>query len=259
MPTEILRPNGAGSLTELTPSGATYNWDCVDDSSPDDLSTFVYKINGGGGWPPYEDRYTLPDLSVITGNIVSVTVAFRARRYNTGSATESTTVCWSLLYTHGTWYVGTTRNPPFDNSWNTYSEVYYTNPYTLGTWTTSEVNDLVIGYRTYAGSGGYAPYYYLCNICTQIYVSVYGTQSANVSAELATVDFSPSVPSIVRGRNLSAPLIAIDGSVLIPAHSHGSNMSPAVVNVPAQGYEPTPKIFTEIFPPRVRIGEDYAQ
>ena len=40
MATEILRPNAAGDLTELTAHGASYNWDCVNDVTPDVRITF---------------------------------------------------------------------------------------------------------------------------------------------------------------------------------------------------------------------------
>ncbi len=73
--TETLRPNAVGDATNISsqePSSGPH-WDKVDETTADDLSTYVYTTSTS-----YEqDLYHIPDHSSGSGTINSVTVYFR--------------------------------------------------------------------------------------------------------------------------------------------------------------------------------------
>lgn len=76
-----VRPNAAGTYTQLTDSGCgSNNWDCVDEASPDDDITYVYKPAGGGSG---QDSYNLQNGLVTTiHQINSVTIYWRSLGLN---------------------------------------------------------------------------------------------------------------------------------------------------------------------------------
>ena len=76
--TITLRPNAAGGNTGLTPSAGA-NWECVDEETPDEDTTYVYITDADG-----YDTYTT-DLVAGSGTINEVRVYVRGR-YSQGSA-----------------------------------------------------------------------------------------------------------------------------------------------------------------------------
>jgi hypothetical protein len=77
VPTEILRPNGAGDETNLSRNTGSNNWDMVDESSADGDSTYVY--NDGTSF--VYDSYALQDtaLTDATAYVTDVRVTDRCR------------------------------------------------------------------------------------------------------------------------------------------------------------------------------------
>jgi len=73
--TETLRPNGAGTTTQLTPVGDTPNWECVDEETADDDTTYVK--NTEATWKT--DTYAMQNHSVGSGDIEQVIVYVRAK------------------------------------------------------------------------------------------------------------------------------------------------------------------------------------
>ncbi|MDY6864741.1 MAG: hypothetical protein SVY15_02040 [Halobacteriota archaeon] len=142
---ETLRPNAQGSETALEqdPSSGDH-WDKVDEVTPDDTSTFVYRLGGSfTGWGDWaRDLYNIQDHTDGSGTINNITVHYRVQRYfqnRDGRARAS-------IRTHGMTY-----DSPYhqidnsDDSWHDYSEEWVNNPNSLQPWTWAEVDDLEVG------------------------------------------------------------------------------------------------------------------
>lgn len=162
---ETLRPNAAGTYTNLTRSGDTANYLCVDDVTPDEDTTFVLR-NGIGG---ATDTYNLPAHSG-SGTINSVTIYGRARKINEGGR------IYLYLRTHSTNYNSLVNE--LGTSYSTKSWVHTTNPNTSSAWTWDEIDAMEIGQYMTAycvGPCGAPPYH---TRCTQTYVEIDYTPSA---------------------------------------------------------------------------------
>jgi len=175
MATETLRPNGPGSETAIDtqfPAGGEH-WDKVKETPPDDDATYVENKNGPvGTWQ--RDLYAIPNSSIGSGTINSVTVYMRSK-HNAPTADAPTI----QIKTHTTVYDGAhgTGDP-----WNTVSTEWTTNPYTGNPWTWDEIDDLEIGVK--CGGSTYSPDWVRC---TQLYVVVtYGLSVPTVSTDPAT-------------------------------------------------------------------------
>ena len=138
-----LRPSGAGSLTQLTPTDGA-NYQCVDEDVADD-EDYVYYECYSAGTVTKTDSYALPNPS-IRGVINSVTVCYRVGASVGGGATKA-------AYKIGSTYSSYTD---LTTSWvNRTGTVYTTNPDTSAAWTLADLNDLQIGVslRTVDGYG----------------------------------------------------------------------------------------------------------
>jgi hypothetical protein len=176
MPTAIIRPIGDYRI-QLRKSGAPYNWDCVDDITPDEDTTYVYNDTAYA----WRDLYELSDVSFV-GPINWIKVWFRCR----SGHPDYRGSFWACIETHGqeygggptggggtTWCPGTTYINCF--------ETYTVNPYTRQPWTISEVNSLRAGVKilwnpNYSGGG----------LCTQVYVEINYIDIPIVSSSAAT-------------------------------------------------------------------------
>ena len=131
---ETLRPNGAGSLTGLTPSVGA-NWECVDEETKDDDTTYVKEPGSDA-----TDLYALEDSAVGAGTINSVTIHAWARETIDAAADG---YCVLKVRTHSITYTG--GNISLTTSYQLVSTVYTTNPNTGAPWTWAEVAALEIG------------------------------------------------------------------------------------------------------------------
>jgi hypothetical protein len=129
MPIAILRPTGAGALTEWTPSAGT-NWEAV--------------AAAGGAWvlasaAGTRDRYALADLPADATGVASVTAYASAGGDNLGLAyTMRLTIRLSGVESSGTAFL-----PP-DGGYATFSHAFATAPGALA-WTVARVNALELG------------------------------------------------------------------------------------------------------------------
>ncbi|MBA7473845.1 hypothetical protein ES707_09190 [subsurface metagenome] len=162
MATEILRPNAAGDVTELSKSGGTYNWEMVDEASTDQDTTYVYYTKTHMGHD-YYDLYNLPAHSG-SGTINFVKVYVRCRI----SEAEATQRAYIKIKTGGTVYTGSAIS--LSASYTTAFKQYDINPKVGGAWTWEQVDALQIGVRLYAF--GTRDYYTSAERCTQVYVEV---------------------------------------------------------------------------------------
>jgi hypothetical protein len=152
MATEILRPNAAGDVTQLTESGDSPNYACVDDVTSDNDATFVF------GDAKY-DLYNIQPSGVGAGIINSIIIYVLSRAFGDYSWAYTKTA----IKTHGTVYFGSLESIYF-TPYQLKGTAYPNNPYTGSAWTWDEINTLQAGV-------------YLQNLtglarCTQVYVVV---------------------------------------------------------------------------------------
>ena len=69
-----LRPSGAGAFTQLTPVGAANNWDCVNDTTADEDSTYIENTGTNR-----KDYYTFDTVTARVGSIYSLTIVARSK------------------------------------------------------------------------------------------------------------------------------------------------------------------------------------
>lgn len=133
---EGLRPNGAGLVTQLEPSGAGGNFSLVDDLQPDDDTTYV-----AGGTVGNLDLYTFTDLETTVGLVRGVTMCVYAEKTDAGVVNIA-----PLVGTTGApQYTGTSMN--LQMSYNYKEEVLETNPVDGGTWAVAKVNSFQYGVK----------------------------------------------------------------------------------------------------------------
>ncbi len=147
---QILRPIGVGSLSQLLTENCTVNWSCVKDVVSDDAGSFV---KGGGGSFFLYDSYDTQNSSVSSGIIDSVVFFV----HGFGSDPQSLAV---FLKTEGFYYIGVAFSPT--TTWTTYSTRTTVNPKTGSPWTWTQVNALEIGVAIKKGTQ-----------CTQVWVEVF--------------------------------------------------------------------------------------
>ena len=158
---EVMRPNGAGSLTEWT-SNLGDNWQSVNDATPDDGASYVYStsllVN-------QTDYYQIQNHAVGFGTITNVTVWMRCRASDVLSGLAPPIQL--MLKTYSTEYDGSIVT--LTTTYKNYAQSYLVNPQTSQAWTWSELDVLEVGIRGNAiqvESSTADPY------CTQIWVEV---------------------------------------------------------------------------------------
>ena len=148
---ETLRPMGSGTYTDLTSSGCSSNWQCVDEATADEDATYV--IGSGGSWDT--DTFATENSSIGTGTIDSVIVYVRCMGDNDHRIKTA-------IKTNGSLYEGPDTN--LTSTYTNYSSTYVTNPNTSSTWTWSEIDAIEIGV-TIKKEGR----------CTQVWLEIYYT------------------------------------------------------------------------------------
>jgi len=192
--TVTLRPNTAGEETNLTPIGATNNWECVDEDPSDGDITYV---EGDGGI--YEtDLYNLDDTS-LSGAIRSVTIYVNCKGTKEGVGARTT------IKTNGVVDDGTPET--LTTGYVDYSTVYTTNPQSENPWTWDEINALQAGVGLQKPTGG------AVSRCTQVWVDVeYFLTAISIVDKVAdtavgTITFPEGAPDAT----VSDPFNNVDG------------------------------------------------
>ena len=129
---ETLRPNGAGSLAELT-TNCSNNWQCVDEVTSDDDGT--YNRGSGNSW--LYDLYAVTNSTVGTGTVDSV-IVYTNVQGNGGNRKTKT-----YIQTNSSTYLGSQITP--SSSYAIYSTTYITNPQSSSAWTWTEIDAIEIG------------------------------------------------------------------------------------------------------------------
>ena len=133
---EVLRPDGTGSLSELSGTGCADNYDCVDEVVADDGTTYVYHT-ANSQWR--DDAYSIQDHTLGSGSIIGITVHWRAARI--GSSFQR--FGKAIIMASGSKYEGAQET--LTTAWTDYSEVWTTNPATGLAWTWTDVDNLEAG------------------------------------------------------------------------------------------------------------------
>ena len=128
-----LRPESNLSVGWTPNTGA--NWDAVNDTTPDDDTTYVSASTTG-----VEDLYGMTDLPTGAVTVRGVLVQYRARFDNPGAAETR-----SLLRSGSTTVQG--GLDALDIGYRYYSTLWETNPDTSSAWTPSAVNAIKAGVR----------------------------------------------------------------------------------------------------------------
>lgn len=143
-----LRPNGAGSLTALTPVGATPNWMCADDPSLDNDTTYV---SAAAGASALTDTYTFNASSVPAGAIVTnVRVLAYVKRMGTGGT------CKVLVRIGGVNYPSGSKSLTASYSATLARNNWATNFFTGLPWTVADLSTLQVGIELTPGAASEA-------------------------------------------------------------------------------------------------------
>lgn len=155
---EILRPNGVGSLSQCYVSGDTPGWKCVDEVTSDGDGTFVYAID----ITLKSDLYTLSDHTGL-GTINKVTI------YAVVRESLAAGVAWLQILIKS----GTTTDVStvfiLSTVYSTKSNEYTVNPATSQPWTWEEIDALERGITIWSQTG------YGNALCTQVWAVVEST------------------------------------------------------------------------------------
>jgi len=169
--TLIMRPNAVGTKSDWNPVGSTSNWECVDEVTPDEDTTFVNTTS-----KTRKDFYNLQDHTTETGSISNVRLYFRAKG-NAGAEIVP------VLKISGVEYAGQTKT--LTTSYTHYYADWATNP-AGGNWAWSSIDAMEAGFR----SGSTAVEHRV----TQFYLNVtYGPNyELDLEVQWTNVDFDES-------------------------------------------------------------------
>lgn len=134
---ECLFPEGAGALTQWTPS-AGQNYQDVDESDPNDDTDYVQTSTATN-----TDTYTFTDLTPTTGTVKGVQINIVARKDDAGTRTIAPVIRQSSSN-----QVGSNQN--ITTNFAHYRQIYDVNPHTSVAFTISEVNADEFGIRLVA-------------------------------------------------------------------------------------------------------------
>ena len=133
-----LRPNGVGTYSQFDTSGDTPNWKCVDDSSSDGNSTYVYTENTSHQIDTYNIEYdTALNGKVITNVSIYAVMKVDPRAHDCPATIK--------LYLNGS----LTGDDFFwvDDDWVYYSKSWAVNPWTSSNWTDGDIQNMEIGFK----------------------------------------------------------------------------------------------------------------
>jgi len=136
--TLTLRPNGNGD-DDLARNTGSNNYQCVDEASSDNDSTYVYDYSDNSGFA--RDYYSFENHGSVTGTINSVTVYINCKQVQEGGSTSQSQARTALRWDGNTEY-GTAVN--LGTTYSTYSTVYTTTP-DGDAWTWGNIDSLQAG------------------------------------------------------------------------------------------------------------------
>ena len=132
--TFIIRPNAAGTLTIWTPIGSPNNWECVDEATPDEDTTYVFTSSKNE-----PESYNLQDHTTETGSISNVRLYVRVKG-KAGIDLQPLIVVDGTEIREAKWAL-TTFYTDYYCDWAI-------NPITLADWTWADIDTLEAGFAS---------------------------------------------------------------------------------------------------------------
>ncbi len=156
MPAEILRPNGVGDETDWSSvQGVAAHWDAVNDTSPDDSTTYIAQTVNA----TVNDSFALVDTALTTEVIDSIDM-FHRGNFGAGAGFQEV----GGVRLSGSNTMAAARTSPGDIAYHDYTESALARP-GGGSWAVSDLNGLQV--RIQAIRAGFNN-----GRCTQVYVTV---------------------------------------------------------------------------------------
>jgi hypothetical protein len=204
MSTVILRPSGAGGLTELTPVGEASNYLCVDEATSDGDTTRVSQPSFNY-LDPKRDLYATTHSIPADVTINSVTVYAKARNnevdpgeFALGVDDASGAARWSA-------------DKATTTSYADYSQVWTTRA-AGGAWQHADMDSLEIGVRT-NGDDGSGFYNYITQVwCVVDYTPPVGID-VNINATVLSTTFSMPTSLVSIDKTVSVSVLAATFSI----------------------------------------------
>ncbi len=231
---QLLYPNAAGDETSITSvTGADTHWEAVDETTAN-TTDYVHTTSASYLRDLYNfQAHSIPSTAVID----SVTIYFRVMcNYDLSHFHAKPSQKSGATITDGT-----EVDTGVQNEWNTYSQVYTTNPATSAAYTLDEINSLQAGVSLDAGGPGPYSIY-----CTQVYIKV--TYTVSIPAETLTRNTSlyhyydrenkDYILSIGMGGLATLPMLFSEG--ITPAPPPPQPQPPGVIPTPPTPTPPTP-------------------
>ena len=150
----ILRPNGSGSITNLSTAGCGSNWQCVSEVTADEDATRLERASNSYA----TDVYALEDIPFTGCDILRVTVFFRAR------VTKINGYAKAIIYVNGTEYQGTESS--LTTSYTNYSYQWNSNPNSGSAWSWADIINLEAGLSLKGQANSFPAY------CTQVWLEI---------------------------------------------------------------------------------------
>lgn len=223
MPAPDLHPNANVSVQCGKFPGTRANWDCVDETTPDDTD-YVYSATVA----EKKDLYAIPSPSVpANSDIISVEVFWRARYVTELGYGRPRVGVPGQSVSEGTLQTLTA-------SWVNRSQKWMTNPQTGNPWTVDEVNTLGIGVglQVIYGEGEQAQ-------CSQVYVIIKYNRFGNDTAETTTRGCGSTEHTACRFPVPGSGEVELDSITLYCASSSGTiNVEAAVYDDDAVNQKP---------------------
>lgn len=163
--TTIKRPNAQGDLREITqtvPLGYENHWELINEATPDEGNTVLYKSGYAGA---DSDLFQIPDLEPFDRPIDRLRVYARFKASGWYIYLVAPHI---LIKTHGEIYYWEFYD--VTNSWETVSHTWTENPYTGDPWTRDEINALQIGITVKSNWGFRRD---ASSACTQLYCRIF--------------------------------------------------------------------------------------
>jgi hypothetical protein len=163
--TIYLYPNAAGSYTNFIPSGASSNFDCVNEQTVNYDQDYVYM----GNVDDRIDFYNFQDITdqsidtLISSIIVNIIISTKGS--NPNFEAEYYISFWTPAKNY---HYSVGEYKPSDG-WVKKNQVFFVNPITNQRWTINDINNLQAGFRVSNRQGG-GPDNTYC--CTQEFITI---------------------------------------------------------------------------------------
>ena len=149
-----LRPTGVGTITALSSSGCSANWQCVSEAAADDDGSYVERASNGYA----SETYAMDNPSSNACPVIKITVFCRART----TLTQGDVM--PAIYIGGVEFDGAAQ--AVASSYADYSTQWTANPATGVAWTWSDISNIEAGIRIRGQNAGHPAR------CTQVWVEV---------------------------------------------------------------------------------------